>query len=88
MLRYAAVIKVHLLLRHPLQGFERRPHVGLGQTHQQPVVFHANLVDGLAAAFLQTPFQLRGKMLKPVLSGIHQLQLRRPSEQTSWSNSS
>lgn len=74
-LRYAAIISVDLLLRHPLQGFERRPHVSLGQTHQQSVVFHTNLVDGLAAAFLQAPFQLCSEMLKPVLSGIHQLEL-------------
>lgn len=67
----------HLLLRHPLQGLERGLHVGLGQAHQQAVVFHADLVDGLAAALLQTPLQLRGQMLEAVLGGINQLQLER-----------
>lgn len=74
-MRCAAVTTVDLLLRHPLQGSERRPHVGLAQTHQQPVVLHADLVDGLAAAFPQAPFQLRGEMLEAVLGGIDQLQL-------------
>lgn len=64
-----------LLLGHPLQGSERRPHVGLAQPHQQPVVLHADLVDGLAAAFLQTPLQLRGEVLEAVLGGVDQLQL-------------
>lgn len=65
-----------LLLCHPLQSLQRSLHVGLGQADQQAVVLHSDLVDGLAAALLQTPLQLRGQMLEAVLSGINQLQLR------------
>lgn len=72
-----------LLLCHPLQSLERGLHVGLGQADQQAVVLHSDLVDGLAAALLQTPLQLRGQMLEAVLSGINQLQLR---QQRRWSN--
>lgn len=62
-------------LRHPLQGLERGLHVSLGEAHQQPVVLHPDLVNGLSAALLKTPLQLRGQVLKAILSGIHQLQL-------------
>lgn len=71
---------VDLLLCHPLQGLERGLHVGLGQAHQQSVVLHPNLVDGLTTALLQTPLQLRGQMLEAILSGIHQLQLQQGAE--------
>lgn len=66
-----------LLLRHPLQRPERGLHVGLRQADQQTVVFHPDLVDGLAATLLQTPLQLRGQMLEAILGGVDQLQLRR-----------
>lgn len=71
---------VDLLLCHPLQGLERGLHVGLSQAHQQSIVLHTNLVDGLTTALLQTPLQLRGQMLEAILSGIHQLQLRQGAE--------
>ncbi|TNN37026.1 hypothetical protein EYF80_052814 [Liparis tanakae] len=54
---------------------ERGLHVGLRQADQQAVVLHSDLVDGLAAALLQAPLQLRGQMLEAILRRVDQLQL-------------
>lgn len=65
----------HALLCHPAQRLERGPHLLLREAHQQPVVLHADLIDGLAPALLQSPLHLCHQVLKAILRGVHQLQL-------------
>lgn len=65
-----------VLLCHPVQSLEGRPHLLLSQPHQQPIVLYPNLVDGLTAALLEPPLHLCHQVLKAVLGWIHQLQLK------------
>lgn len=42
----------HILLCHPAQCLERGSHLLLREAHQQPIVLHADLIDGLTSALL------------------------------------
>lgn len=42
----------HVLLCHTAQCLERGSHLLLREAHQQPIVLHADLIDGLTPALL------------------------------------